>query len=73
MLARGGWAAIFNVSVFILLALEIAGCSLGTMLLGGRRRNNKSTPGLDSKSGKQNPKLFSSEFDRLFPDGPSLV
>src|ERR1700685_2488482 len=45
MVAPGDWTAIFNVSVFILLALEIVGCLLGTIVFGGRRRNNKSTPG----------------------------
>jgi hypothetical protein len=58
MVAPGDWTAIFNASVFMLLALEIMGCSLGTIVLGGRRRNNKSTPGLNSKLSKQSPKLF---------------
>jgi len=71
MVAPGDWTAIFNVSVFILLALEIVGCSLGTIALGGRRRNNKSTPGLNSKFSRQNPKLFSSQFNALSPDGAS--
>lgn len=53
MVARGGWTAIFDVSVFILLALEIVGCLLGTAMLSGRRKNNKSTPGLDSKFSKR--------------------
>jgi hypothetical protein len=60
MLARGDWTAIFSVSVFILLALEIAGCSLGTIVLGGRAGNNKSTPGLNSNFSSKSPKLFSS-------------
>lgn len=59
MVAPGDWTAIFNVSVFILLALEIVGCLLGTMVLGGRAGNNKSTTGLNSRSSKQSPKLFS--------------
>jgi hypothetical protein len=59
MVARGDWTAIFNLSVFILLALEILGCLLGTLVLGGRTRNNKSTPGLNSKFTKQSPKLLS--------------
>jgi hypothetical protein len=62
LIARGDWTAIFNVSVFILLALEILGCSLGTMMLGGKTRNNQSTPGPNSESSKQSPKLFSSRF-----------
>jgi hypothetical protein len=60
MLPSGGWTAIFNLSVFILLALEIVGCLLGTMMLGGRTRNNKSTPGVNQKFSKRSPKLFSS-------------
>jgi len=73
MLARGDWTAIFSVSVFILLALEIVGCLLGTIVLGGRRRDNRSTPGLDSKFGRQGPKLFSSRFNTPSPDGAILV
>jgi hypothetical protein len=61
ILARGDWTAIFSVSVFILLALEIVGCLLGTIVFGGRRRNNQSTLGLGSKLSKQSPKLFSSQ------------
>jgi hypothetical protein len=38
--ASGGWIAPFDASVFILLALEIAGCFLGIRLLSGRTRNN---------------------------------
>ena len=38
--APGDWTAWFDASVFILLALEILGCSLGILLLGRRRRNN---------------------------------
>ncbi len=68
MVARGDWTTIFNVSVFILLALEILGCSLGTIMLGGRTRGNKATPGLNSQFGKQSPKLFSSQFNTLSPD-----
>jgi hypothetical protein len=37
--ASGGWTAPFDVSVFILLALEIVGCLLGILLLGGRTTN----------------------------------
>jgi len=66
MLARGDWTVIFDASVFILLALEIAGCLLGTIVLGGRRtRNNKSTPGLDAKFSKKSPKLFSGRFGNV--------
>jgi hypothetical protein len=58
MVAQGDWTAIFNASVFILLVLEIVGCLLGTVVLGGRGRNNQSTPGLNSKFSRQRPKLF---------------
>lgn len=61
MLAGGDWTAIFSLSVFILLTLEILGCSLGTLMLSGRRSNNNSTPGPNSKFSKQSPKLFSSQ------------
>lgn len=39
--APGDWTAWFDASVFILLALEILGCSLGILLLGRRTRNNR--------------------------------
>jgi hypothetical protein len=65
MVAPGDWTAIFNASVFILLVLEIAGCLLGTVILGGKRRNNKSTLGLNSKSSKRRPKLLFGQFDPL--------
>ena len=41
--APGDWAAWFNASVFILLALEILGCSLGILLLGRRDNERPST------------------------------
>ncbi len=68
MVARGDWTAVFNVSVFILLALEVAGCSLGTIVLGGRRTDNKSTPGPNSKFSNRSPKLFSGQFNTLSLD-----
>jgi hypothetical protein len=69
MVASGDWTAIFNVSVFILLALEILGCSLGTIVLGGKTRNSKSTPGLDLTSSKQSPKLLSNQIGYMAADG----
>jgi len=39
--APGDWTARFDVSVFILLGLEILGCLLGILLLGRRTRNNR--------------------------------
>ncbi len=73
MVARGDWTAIFNVSVFILLALEIVGCLLGTIVLGGRTRNNKSTPGPNSNFSKQGPKLFSGQVGYVADDFGEIV
>jgi hypothetical protein len=74
MVARGDWTAIFNASVFILLALEIVGCLLGTLLLGGRKkRNNKSTPEPNSKFSKQSPKLFSGQVGYVADDFGEIV
>ena len=39
--APGDWTARFDVSVFILVALEILGCLLGILLLGRETRNNR--------------------------------
>ncbi len=41
--ASGDWTARFDVSVFVLLALEIAGCLLGGMLLINGPRNSRQT------------------------------
>ena len=38
MVASGGWTVWFDVSVFILLALEILGCLFGILSLRGRNR-----------------------------------
>jgi hypothetical protein len=40
MVTPGDWTARFDASVFVLLALEIVGCLLGILLLGGGTRNN---------------------------------
>jgi uncharacterized membrane protein len=40
MVARGDWTGRFDASVFVLLGLEIVGCLLGILLLGGRTRND---------------------------------
>ncbi len=40
MVASGDWTARFDVSVFVLLALEIVGCLLGILLLGRGTRND---------------------------------
>jgi hypothetical protein len=39
MVAPGNWTPRFDASVFVLLALEIAGCLLGILLLGSSTRN----------------------------------
>jgi hypothetical protein len=72
MVTSSDWARIFDVSVFILLALEIVGCLLGTIALGGRKRN-KSKPGLNSKISKPSPKLFSSRFGDVADDFGEIV
>lgn len=41
MVAPGDWTAWFNASVFVLLGLEVLGCSLGIILLGSKARNNR--------------------------------
>jgi hypothetical protein len=41
MVTPGDWTAGFDASVFVLLALEIVGCLLGVLLLGGRTRNDR--------------------------------
>jgi len=43
MVAPGDWTPRFDVSVFVLLALEIAGCLLGILLLSGRDKEQQST------------------------------
>ena len=43
MVAPGDWTAGFDASVFVLLALEVLGCLLGILLLGGRTRSNSET------------------------------
>ena len=65
MVAPGDWTAWFNASVFILLALEILGCSLGVLSLGGRTRKH-STPEPNSNLPKQgHTSLSSSQFNAL--------
>jgi hypothetical protein len=41
MVAPGNWTAGFDVSVFALLALEVLGCVLASLLLGGGIRNDR--------------------------------
>jgi hypothetical protein len=63
--APGNWTAWFDASVYVLLALEILGCSLGILLRGDGARNNKSTPELNSNLGKQGTRSSSSKFDAV--------
>jgi hypothetical protein len=64
-MAPGNWTGWFDASVYILLALEILGCSLGILLRGDRAMNNKSTPELNSNLGKQGTTPSSSQFNEL--------
>jgi hypothetical protein len=65
MVAPGDWTVWFNASVFILLALEILGCSLGVLSLGGRARKH-STQEPNSNLPKQDHiSLSSSQFNAL--------
>jgi hypothetical protein len=48
MVEFGYWAAWFDASVVVLLALEILGCSIGIWLLGARTRGRNSAPGVSS-------------------------
>jgi hypothetical protein len=41
MVAPGNWTAEFDASVFALLALEVLGCVLAILLLGGGTRNDR--------------------------------
>jgi hypothetical protein len=59
MVGRGEWTVWFNGSVFVLLALEILGCSLGIRLLGGGKKEEKPAPELNSNRGKQGPGFYS--------------
>ena len=65
MVAPGDWTAWFKASVFLLLALEIFGCSLGVLSLSGRTRKH-STPEPSSNLPKQDhSSLSSSQFNAL--------
>jgi hypothetical protein len=65
MVAPGDWTVWFNASVFILLALEIFGCSLGVLSLGGRTRKH-STQEPNSNLPKQDHiSRSSSQFNAL--------
>jgi hypothetical protein len=65
MVAPGDWTAWFTASVFMLLTLEILGCSLGVLSLGGRTGKH-STPQPNSNLPKQrHTSLSSSQFNAL--------
>jgi hypothetical protein len=59
MVAPGAWTAWFNASVFMLLALEILGCSLGALSLRGRTRKDR-TPEPNANLPKQDHTSLSS-------------
>lgn len=59
MVASGSWTVWFDVSVAMLLALEILGCLIGTWMLGGWSKK-KSAPATDTNSGKRNLRLSAS-------------
>ena len=50
MVVSGSWTAMFDVSVFLLLALEILGCSLGILSLGGWRSPKPGSAGRKRRS-----------------------
>lgn len=50
MVAPGDWAAWFKESVYILLALEILGLSLGALSLGGRKKTDSMLKPVNGKS-----------------------
>jgi len=50
MIAGGDWAGWFDVSVFVLVTLEILGCLIGILLLGRRARNGNPRFANDSAS-----------------------
>jgi hypothetical protein len=65
MVAPGDWTAWFNVSVFILLTLEILGCSIGVLSLRDGTRKG-STPESNSNLRKQDyDNRSSSQFNVL--------
>ena len=55
--ASGGWTAPFDASVFVLLGLEIAGCLLAILLLGGRTRTRTSNNAPPHLAGTLDQKL----------------
>jgi len=62
MVAPGDWTAWFSASVYILLALELLGCFLGVLSLGGRKRQH-ATPEPNSNPPERGPS--SSRFHAL--------
>ena len=57
MVTSGNWTTWFDVSVLVLLALEIMGCSIGSWLLGGKTRKKKSAAGSDARASGRGLKL----------------
>ena len=65
MVAPGVWTAWFSASVFILLALEILGCFLGVLWLGGWTTKQSTTEPSSNLSKQNYSRLSSSEFNAL--------
>lgn len=69
MVASSGWTAWFNGSVFMLLTLEILGCSLGVWLLRGDTRKS-ANPQPHANHRRQGPgSLCASRFSALTKAG----
>jgi hypothetical protein len=60
MVASGHWTIWFDISVVVLLVLEILGCSMGTRLLGSRTRNINSAPEVSSDPRRRGLRLSAS-------------
>jgi hypothetical protein len=63
MVARGDWTLWFDMSVFLLLALEILGCSIGIWRLRGKLRNAQAAGGVTPTSGKERSCFSSRQFN----------
>ena len=68
MVAAGQWTTLFEVSVFVLLALEILGCVLGTGLLSGGAVNHQQS-GQSAMKNRQSKFLVTTLVRVLSPFG----
>jgi len=59
MVAAGSWTIAFDVSVVLLLTLEILGCSISTRMLGGWSKKTSAAV-IDANSGTQSVRLSAS-------------